>query len=301
MKRTLFRALGLVELFSFLLFFTPSALAATVSAKWVVLADQHQVQPQVMLKFTLSAPATVTILYQIDPFCGCGIAGWNYFSVEHRPKGSPGDTGWDSDPSHYGPYRAFVSDTTKDLTPSSGDGQLDKSQEVMVGSDGSQAFEYRIVGHPKIVVHANSTPAVTLTVQVSTSTNVLTGSAVGPATGGATVATTPTTTSTSGVEDCVNNRMWTVTANGAPAGTYYFKSDGTVQGIDNSGRQVWAGTWKALGHYRYSFQFAYMGQMNIQYIAFVDSSGSGHADVLNGYSDAAMRNLNRQGKLVQRR
>ena len=132
MKRTLFRALGLVELFSFLLFFTPSALAATVSAKWVVLAD---------------------------PFCGCGIAGWNYFSVEHRPKGSPGDTGWDSDPSHYGPYRAFVSDTTKDLTPSSGDGQLDKSQEVMVGSDGSQAFEYRIVGHPKIVVHANSTPA----------------------------------------------------------------------------------------------------------------------------------------------
>ena len=231
MKRTLFRALGLVELFSFLLFFTPSALAATVSAKWVVLADQHQVQPQVMLKFTLSAPATVTILYQIDPFCGCGIAGWNYFSVEHRPKGSPGDTGWDSDPSHYGPYRAFVSDTTKDLTPSSGDGQLDKSQEVMVGSDGSQAFEYRIVGHPKIVVHANSTPAVTLTVQVSTSTNVLTGSAVGPATGGATVATTTTTTSTSGVEDCVNNRMWTVTANGAPAGTYYFKSDGTVQGI----------------------------------------------------------------------
>ena len=115
------------------------------------------------------------------------------------------------------------------------------------------------------------------------------------------MATTTTTTSTSGVEDCVNNRMWAVTANGAPAGTYYFKNDGTVQGIDNSGRQVWAGTWKALGHYQYSFQFAYMGQMNIQYIAFVDSSGSGHADVLNGYSDAAMRNLNRQGRLVQGR
>jgi hypothetical protein len=92
--------------------------------------------------------------------------------------------------------------------------------------------------------------------------------------------------------------MWHMTtAQGGQAGSWYFKNDGTVQGIDPMGRIVWNGTWRFLGHYRYSFQFDYNGS-NIQYVTFVDSQNRGHADLLDGYSDASMRNLNRLGRLA---
>jgi hypothetical protein len=285
MKRSLFLVFCLLAPFC-------SALplhAQSLSARWEVLATNGIVQGKALVKFRVSGPGTITINYRVDPTCTCGFAGWGYFQVQHRPVGTPGDEGWDGDPTHYGPYRPWVGDSSTLTSITAPEGQTWAWTETMVGADSAAKFEYRIVATPKYTAGAyHTTPHQVFTVQVGASSSVLSGSVVG---GSAIGGTGPS----GNVEDCVNNTTWAMTANGARAGNWQFLSNGTVLGIDPAGRQVWAGQWRKLGHYEYVYEFDYMGQHVVQYVRFVDSHGGGAADQLLGYSDAAMRNLNRQG------
>jgi hypothetical protein len=100
------------------------------------------------------------------------------------------------------------------------------------------------------------------------------------------------------VEDCVDGVTWKITANGAPSGRWVFNRDGSVLGIDLSGRTAWTGTWQRLGRHRYSFRFDYQGTYNnMQYVQFSESPGGGCADTMLGYSDAEMRYQNREGRM----
>jgi hypothetical protein len=191
-------SLSLVAVLAGALLFMPSEGRADISVTWDVAAAPNIVPKRVVAKFTVSGPGTVTFYERADPNCNCGFGGWQYFILQHRPRGSTDDNAWDSDPSHYNPpaWGPGGKSTLLSEDSRSAPTWVWKDEEVAIA--GVEKYEFRMVAAPEYGAGGNNTtPHQVLTLRISATSQILAGSGADLAPSSAAYAWTSV-----GTDDC---------------------------------------------------------------------------------------------------